>query len=76
MTEERLYTSGLKVCPDNAKVRFLLNIDEFAKIDIQSMIPLIVLFFSWLQIYYNIAKLSADKGDSDLAFKYYHKAIE
>ncbi|XP_037049896.1 protein O-mannosyl-transferase TMTC4 [Bradysia coprophila] len=46
MTEERLFTSGLKVCPNNAK------------------------------IYYNIAKLSADKGNTELAFKYYHKAIE
>ncbi|KAJ6636668.1 Protein O-mannosyl-transferase TMTC4, partial [Pseudolycoriella hygida] len=46
MTEERLFSSGLRICPNNAK------------------------------IYYNIAKLSADKGNTELAFTYYHKAID
>lgn len=65
MTEERLFTSGLKVCPNNAKVRdHPIRNRSFH-----------ILSFPF-QIYYNIAKLSADQGDNNLAFAYYHKAIE
>lgn len=63
ITEEKLFSSALSVCPRNAKVTFKYLL--FNKI-----------IYSYIfQVHYNIARLATDKFERQKAFQHYHKAI-